>query len=148
MLGLVQLVPKRDPNIPIDRLWLVFFGTDPKHATWWSRWLKPGFEHVSACAWYADQDRWVYYNPTRTGTVVLLYRDSEFGPRFTQMLNSAEVVLRVRGTHRRDTTPFGWWCTGAIKALVGVKTWALSPYQLCGALIRNGAEIVPIPDRR
>ena len=144
MLGLVQLIPKRDPNIPIDRLWLVFFGTDSK-PTWWSRWLAPGFDHVSACAWFADQDRWVYYNPARTGTVVLLYRDSEFGPRFTQMLESSSAVLRVRGTHRRTSTPFGWWCTGSIKALLGVRSRALRPRGLYRHLLRHGAETVSVP---
>lgn len=146
MLGLVQLVPKRDPNIPIDRLWLIFFGNgEPKHETWWSRWLTPGFHHVSACAWFADQERWVYYNPTRTGTVVLLYRADEFGPRFQQMLDSSSAVLRVRGTHRRTTTPFGWWCTGAIKALLGCKSRALGPRGLYLHLLRHGAETVTVP---
>jgi hypothetical protein len=50
----------------------------------------------------------------------------------------------VRATLSRSTTPFGWWCTGAMKALLGVKCRALSPRALRDHLLRDGAEVVHI----
>jgi hypothetical protein len=138
------MVPKRDPNAVIDRLWLVFFG-EAEGSPWWSRFLAPGYRHVIACAWFDDQQRWVYFNPARRGTVILLYRDEEFGGRFQQLVNSSSLVLRVVARHSRTTTPFGWWCTGGIKALLGVRTRALSPRALADHLLRHGAEVVHMP---
>jgi hypothetical protein len=122
-------------------MWLVFFGS-AESEPWWSKLLTPGYRHVAACAWFAEQERWVYYNPTRRGTVILLYRPDEFDARFTQLLASSSLVLRVVARQSRSTTPFGWWCTGAIKALVGVRSRALSPAGLARHLRRHGAEVV------
>ena len=140
---IVRLVPKRDPNVVIDRLWLVFFG-EAEGNPWWSRFLPPGYRHVTACAWFDEQQRWVYFNPTRRGTVILLYREDEFGGRMQQLIDTSSCCLRVRSTLTRSSTPFGWWCTGAIKALVGSKSWAITPYQLSRALLRAGAEKVDL----
>lgn len=145
-MSLVQLVPRRDPNAVIDRMWLVFFG-DAEGSPWWARFLAPGYRHVTACAWFDDQQRWVYFNPARTGTVILLYREDEFGGRFTQLVNSSSLVLRVVAKHSRTATPFGWWCTGAVKALLGVRCRALRPRSLAAHLLRHGAEIVAAPAR-
>jgi hypothetical protein len=141
---IVKLVPRPRADVEIDRLWLVFFG-DAEGEPWWCRFLPAGYRHVAACAWFADQERWVYYNPTRRGTVILVYREDEFGGRFTQLMASSSLVLRVRASRTRGATPFGWWCTGAIKALLGVKSRALAPRQLARHLLRHGAEVVEMP---
>jgi hypothetical protein len=143
-VSIVSLVPRRDPNVVIDRLWLVFF-SEADGAPWWSRLTAPGYRHVAACAWFADQERWVYFNPTRRGTVILLYRDDEFGGRFQQLMDSSSCVLRVVATQSRASTPFGWWCTGAIKALLGIRCRALSVRGLRDHLLRHGAEVVHMP---
>jgi hypothetical protein len=145
MLGLIKLVPRRDPDLVIDRLWLVFFG-EAKDEPWWARWFTPkGYRHVAACAWFDDQQRWVYYNPTRRGTVILLYREDEFGGRFQQLMDTSALVLRVRSSLTRDATPFGWWCTGAVKALLGVGGFAVTPFGLARYLQDHGAEAVLQP---
>lgn len=143
-MSIVRLVPRRDPDVVIDRLWLVFFG-EAEGAPWWARLLPAGYRHVAACAWFDEQQRWVYFNPTRRGTVILLYREEEFGGRFTQLMNSSSCVLRVRSTLARGATPFGWWCTGAVKALLGARSRALLPHQLRDHLLRHGAEVVEMP---
>ena len=143
-MSIVSLVPRPRADIPIDRLWLVFFG-EAEGGPWWSRFLAPGYRHVAACAWFAEQERWVYFNPTRRGTVILLYREDEFGRRFTQLMNESSCVLRVRSTMARGATPFGWWCTGSIKALLGLRSRALLPRQLRDHLLRHGAEVVVMP---
>jgi len=143
-VSLVRLVPKRDPDVVIDRLWLVFF-TEGEREPWWAKLLPVGFRHVAACAWFADQERWVYFNPTRRGTVILLYRDEEFGGRFQQLLDTSSLVLRVASRHQRSSTPCGWWCTGAIKALLGTGGMAITPRGLARYLQDHGAEAVLPP---
>lgn len=129
------------------RLWLVFFH-EAEGAPWWSRFLQPGYRHVSAAAWFDDQERWVYVNPARTGTVIHLYREDEFDGRLGQLMEDSALVLRIPSIEARRSTPFGWWCTGAIKALLGVRGGALSPWRLSRHLLRHGAETVPIPRAR
>lgn len=143
-MSIVRLVPRQDPDVIIDRQWLVFFG-EAEGAPWWSRLCAPGYRHVAACAWFDAQQRWVYFNPTARGTVILLYREEEFGGRFTQLMNSSSCVLRVRSTLSRSSTPFGWWCTGAVKALLGIRCRALRPIALRDHLLRHGAEVVQMP---
>jgi hypothetical protein len=143
-MSLTRLVPSVNPDVPIDRLWLVFFG-EADGAPWWSRFLAPGFRHVTAAAWFDDQQRWVLIDPTRRGTVVLIYRQDQFGGRFQQLMDSSSVVLRVVAKRSRTATPFGWWCTGSVKALLGVRCRALSPAALYRHLLRNGAETVKMP---
>ncbi len=143
---IVRLVPRPRADIPIDRLWLVCFG-EADGGSWWSWFTAPGYRHVSACAWFAEQERWVYFNPTRRGTVILLYREDEFEARFAQLMASSSCVLRIRATLRRTATPFGWWCTGAVKALLGVRSRALAPRRLRDHLLRHGAEPLKMPGR-
>jgi hypothetical protein len=144
-MSIVQLVPKPNPDVVIDRLWLVFF-SEAKDEPWWARWFTPpGYRHVAACAWFADQERWVYYNPTRTGTVILLYREDEFAGRFQQLIDTSSLVLRVRSSRTRKATPFGWWCTGAVKALLGCRGFAVTPFGLARYLQDHGAEAVLSP---
>lgn len=143
-MSLTRLVARPRADIPVDRLWLVFFG-EAEGAPWWSCLLAPGYRHVAACAWFDDQQRWVYFNPTRRGTVILLYREEEFGGRLTQLMNTSSCVLRVVARQSRSSTPFGWWCTGSIKALLGVRSRALVPKSLCDDLVRLGATRVGMP---
>lgn len=123
------------------RLWLVFFG-DGHLAPWWAWLLRPGFRHISAASWFADQERWVHINPCRTGTVIEVLRADEFGPRFQQLMTDSAAVLRVPARAERHATPRSFHCTGAMKALLGIRSRALSPHGLYRDLLRNGAEIV------
>jgi hypothetical protein len=124
------------------RLWLVFFG-DGHLAPWWAWALRPGFRHVCAASWFADQERWVFVNPCRTGTVIEVMRSDEFGPRFSQLMTDSAAVLRVPARAARRATPRSFHCVGAMKALLGIRSRALLPHGLYVDLRRNhGAEIV------
>jgi len=55
------------------------------------------------------------------------------------------LVLRVVASQSRTTTPFGWWCTGSIKALIGCRSLAVTPRGLARHLQDHGAEAVLMP---
>lgn len=132
---------------PLPRLWLVFF-SDAHEGSWWRAFLRRGFGHVSAAAWYADAQRWVWFNPTWRGLVIEAAEAEAFGPRFEQLVSSASAILRVRSRYERTGLPAAFWCVGAVKALLGISSRALSPYGLYRHLLARGAEIVEAPARR
>lgn len=145
MFGLVQIVPLPSPEPPaLNRIWLIFF-REPDRSVWWARFLRPGFRHVSAAAFYAREGLWVEFDPTRRGTAIRLYREDEFGGRFWHLLVTSAVVLRMRSELDRRSTPWGCYCVGQIKALLGIQSRALFPVTLCRHLVAEGAEIVEVP---
>lgn len=128
---------------PIRRMWLIFFGNSVP--TFWSRMLRPGFRHVCAAAYFDDQERWVYVDACRAGTVVEVLRPDEFGPRFQQLLCDSHAVLRIGAQFGRTRAPVSFFCVGGIKGLLGVRCWAATPYGLFQALLALGAEKVEPP---
>lgn len=127
---------------PLVRTWLVFF-SEPPATYWWTRFFRPGFKHVTACAWFDLEQRWVYYNPARPGTTLLIFTPDEWGAVFAQVLEKSTACVRFRGRNERRSTPATWFCVGAIKALLGLNSRALSPHGLYLDLIRQGGEAVP-----
>lgn len=123
------------------RLWLVFFGDTPRRA-WWANALRPGFRHVWAASWYADQARWVYFNPAIDGTTIMLFTADEWPVKLASLLEHSSVALRMASRRDRLRTSTLPWCVGAIKALLGIHVFALTPYRLHLALLACGAEIV------
>lgn len=143
---MIRLVPIDGPATePTRRLWLVFFG-EAKGMAWWAYLCRPGFRHVRAAAWYDREQRWVFFDPARRGTGIALYTAEEFGPRFTELLENSTAVLRVASRFDRTITPPVWHCVGSIKALLGVRSCALSPFGLFRHLLRTGAETVEVPE--
>ena len=126
---------------PLLRTWLVFFGA-PKGQYWWARFLRPGFRHVSAAAWFDLEQRWVYYNPARPGTTILIFTADEWGRVFGPPLEESTACVRIRGAYDRTSTPATWYCVGAMKALLGLRSSALSPHALYLDLLRRGGEAV------
>lgn len=124
-----------------SRLWLIFFA-EPTGPAWWARALRPGFRHCYAVSYYSDQERWVEFNPSRTGTVIRLWREDEFAARLALLLTESSAVLRVASRGDRLAAPPFVFCTGSVKALLGIRSLAFTPYQLYRDLLRRGADVV------
>lgn len=133
---------------PDSRLWLLFFGDTPRRA-WWANWLKPGYRHIAAMSYYADTERWVYVDPALHWTVIRVLTQEQAAVQMAALLDQSTAVLRVASRPSRRCAPTFPWCVGQIKALLGVRTAALTPWQLYRALRALGAEPVPmcvVPD--
>lgn len=142
----VRLVVSNEAEkIIAPQFWLVFFGEAPR--TWWSPLLKRGFGHVAAAAYIARQDRWVIFDPMKRGLVLQIFSHSEVEPRLGELACHATLVLRVAAEPGPARNPAWFWCVGAIKSLLGVKSRALSPWRLSRHLLARGAEIIPVPGR-
>ncbi|MCA1831216.1 MAG: hypothetical protein LC750_00450 [Actinobacteria bacterium] len=124
-----------------ERLWLVFF-MEPDGPAWWARLLRPGFRHVAAASWYAAEERWVYFNPSRAGTSIQIFTAEQFPPVLTALLDQSTAVLRVASRFERGNAPALAFCVGEVKALLGLCSPALTPFGLYRDLRALGAEVV------
>jgi hypothetical protein len=130
---------------PPARLWLIFFGDTPRRA-WWANVLRPGFRHIAAMSWYAAEQRWVYFDPACSGTVIRILTADEAPALIDRLLAQSSAVLRVASRHDRGNAPAVCFCVGQVKALLGVRSRALTPYGLYRDLLARGAQVVhPAP---
>lgn len=127
-----------------SRLWLIFF-LEPDGPAWWARVLRPGFRHLCAVSRYDSADRWLYFHPARTGTSIQIFTDEQIKVVITDLLARSSVVLRVASRQERRNAPAMVFCVAEIKALLGIRSRALTPYRLYRDLIARGAEIVHQP---
>lgn len=118
---------------------------EPDGPAWWARALRPGYRHVCAASWYAAEERWVYFNPARPGTTVAIFTAEQFAPLLEQLLARSSAVLRAASRYERGAAPAAAFCVGEIKALLGIRSWALTPYGLYRDLLARGAENVRTP---
>lgn len=142
MIGLVQIVST--PALPAEiprRMWFVIF-SEGESLPWWSWFFRRGFRHVRAAAFYADAERWVYVNPGWRGTVLHVWRSEQFDYPLGDMLVKGARIVRYEAGFDRGFTPATFHCVGAIKALLGLRTAAVTPYGLYRALLRAGADDV------
>jgi len=130
------------------RLWLVFF--QPCRGAWYERFLAPGFAHVGALSFHADLDCWLVVQPIWYGGAVVEVRkddDAAFQAWFAQMVADARIILRVPSEKRVGTMVRGGWCVSVVKGVLGFRSRALTPVQLCKHLLAAGAEVAEVPTR-
>lgn len=127
-----------------ERLWLVFW-SEPDRPAWWARFLRPGFRHVYAVSWFADQQRWVYFDPSRFRTAIHLFDEAQAHDAMTRLMAPATAILRVASRADRLNAPTFPWCVGQVKALLGLRSRALTPYALYRDLLARGADVVRDP---
>lgn len=125
----------------MTREWLVFFG-DTRATAWWAWFLRPGFRHIAAASYYASTERWVYFDPSVRGTVIEVLTREQFPVLLDELLVQSSAVLRFASRHERTAAPAMVFCVAEIKALLGIRSAALSPWRLYWALRRRGAEVV------
>lgn len=111
-----------------------------------NRWAKliPGkYKHVFAYAYFPGLDRWIIYDICFERTRFIMLPDGEATYRTIAVITENCDVLRMRRLPaRKFQLRSGFFCTTAIKHLLGLRGGALrcdSLFRLCG---RNGAEFV------
>jgi hypothetical protein len=129
----------------VKREWLIFF-SECRSTAWWARVFRPGWRHVAAAAYFAGAERWLYFDPVAPGLHVDVDDGEAFHARYEHLMRTSTAVLRFASQHERGAMPATFFCVGAIKALVGIRSRALSPRALYRDLLARGAEIVKAPD--
>lgn len=141
---MVILIEPKAPPLDLLRSWNVFF-SDGERPGWLARLLLArGFRHVEAAAYFADQERWVFVVPSRRRMAVHVMREEESAGVYAAMVERASVVLRFDGRAARVEMPAVCGCVGAVKALLGIRARAFTPFGLFRHLLREGAETIHV----
>jgi hypothetical protein len=126
--------PLQDGEVDVD--WILIF-EDTEAEYWWSRILKPGFQHVTAVRW--DGYNWVMVAPL-LGVMrveILPFRYHERPETWWISHGKTKPTfmhVKRRTNPRKVRNPLVWGpvtCVETIKSLLGVGKFAIfTPYQL------------------
>lgn len=116
----------------IEPNWILVFSK--KRGRWWVRLLACGrYHHVKAIAYLPAMRAWLFYDVKFNGTRLILAREDDPGSRafLHDYLESCDLVAMPRlPIPKRFAPQTGFWCTIAMKHLVGIRAVALRPDRL------------------
>ena len=116
----------------IEPNWILLFCK--KRGRWWVRLLACGrYHHVKAIAYLPALRAWLFYDVKFNGTRLMLAPEDDPGTRMFlhDYLDSCDLVAMPRLPIPKRVAPHaGFWCTLAMKHLVGIRTGALRPDRL------------------
>jgi len=116
----------------IEPNWILLFSK--KRGRWWVRLLACGrYHHVKAIAYLPAMRAWLFYDVKFNGTRLMLAREDDPGTRafLHDYLDSCDLVAMPRLPIPKRVAPHaGFWCTLAMKHLVGIRAAALRPDRL------------------
>ena len=126
----------------IEPNWILLFSK--KRGRWWVRLLACGrYHHVKAIAYLPAMHAWLCYDVKFNGTRLMLVREDDPGSRafLHYYLDSCDLVAMPRlPIPNRAAPQAGFWCTIAMKHLVGIRAAALRPDQLWRDSIAAGGK--------
>ena len=126
----------------IEPNWILLFSK--KRGRWWVRLLACGrYHHVKAIAYLPEMRGWLFYDVKFYGTRLLLAREEDPGTRafLHDYLDSCDLVAMPRLPIPKRIAPHaGFWCTLAMKHLVGIRAAALRPDRLWRVSLAAGGK--------
>jgi len=126
----------------IEPNWILLFSK--KRGRWWVRLLACGrYNHVKALAYLPALHAWLFYDVKFNGTRLMLVREDDPGTQafLRYYLDSCDLVAMPRLPIPKRLAPqAGFWCTLAMKHLVGIRAAALRPDQLWRDSIAAGGK--------
>jgi hypothetical protein len=126
----------------IEPNWILVFSK--KRGRWWVRLLACGrYHHVKAMAYLPAMQAWLFYDVKFNGTRLILVREDDPGSLefLHDYLDGCDLVAMPRlPIPKRAAPQAGFWCTIAMKHLVGISTGALRPDRLWRASIAAGGK--------
>jgi len=100
------------------------------------------FKHVSAFAWVPDLRVWIVYDVGfRRSRIVLLPDTEESKARLRAVITGNCIVTLNAMPGGFPLWRFGFFCTSAIKHLLGLRGGALRPDALFRLCVREGGEV-------
>jgi hypothetical protein len=101
------------------------------------------YHHVKAIAYLPATRAWLFYDVKFNGTRLLLGREDDLGTRafLHDYLDSCDLVAMPRlPVPRRFAPQAGFWCTLAMKHLVGIRAAAFRPDRLWRVSLAAGGK--------
>ena len=126
----------------IEPSWILVFCKNP--GRWWVRLLAWGrYHHVKAIAHLPRMRGWLIYDVKFNGTRVMLAHEDDPGTSafLRDYLDNTDTIAMPRlPMPKRNFPQLGFWCTIAMKHLVGLRSRALRPDQLWHDCIAVGGK--------
>jgi hypothetical protein len=116
----------------IEPDWTLVFCKKP--GRWWVRLLACGrYNHVKAIAYLPSVRAWLFYDVKFNGTKILLADEDD--PRTEAFLrdyldNCDTIAMPRLPIPKRSAPQLGFWCTIAMKHLIGIRSRAFRPDRL------------------
>jgi hypothetical protein len=126
----------------IEPNWILLFSKKP--GRWWVRLLACGrYHHVKALAYLPAMRAWLLYDVRFNATRLMLAREDDPGTPalLHDYLESCDLVAMPRlPVPKRVAPQAGFWCTLAMRHLVGIRAAALRPDRLWRASLAAGGK--------
>jgi hypothetical protein len=126
----------------IEPNWILLFSK--KRGRWWVRLLACGrYNHVKAIAYLPAMRAWLFYDVKFNGTRLMLAREDDPGTLefLHYYLDSCDLIAIPRLPIPKRVAPHaGFWCTLAMKHLVGIRAAALRPDRLWRVSLAAGGK--------
>jgi len=117
--------------------WYVAFFDGERPHWWWSL-CRPGFRHVAAFGYCAEQAVWLLYDVTLKRTFIHALTSDQMDA-WVDELPAHRTILHLQSGAAEPASRVGFWCTTAVAHLLGVRSRALRPEALCRDLLALGA---------
>ena len=125
--------------------WILVFCKNP--GRWWVRLLAWGrYHHVKALAYLPRMRGWLIYDVKFNGTRLMLAHEDDPGTRAflrDYLDNTDTIAMPHMPMPRRAFPQLGFWCTIAMKHLVGIRSRALRPDRFWQDCVAAGGKPYP-----
>ena len=122
--------------------WHVFFVSSGRQQGWWRIFTRPGFEHCFAITYDPETARWFIVDWHICFLVAQPLQDEMVEMLILMAKLEDYKIVRFKPKHDgRIRYRFGWnYCVSAMKHLLGLQSWAVTPYQLYCHLLKKGGK--------
>lgn len=119
--------------------WFVAFWEGEQRHWWWPL-CRPGFRHVAAFGYCAEQAVWMVYDVTLARTLIQALSPRQMDAWVDALPPCRRIVAYLPTKEPKPPgLRLGFWCTPAVAHLVGVASRALRPQALYRDLMAQGA---------
>src|SRR5262249_51355995 len=126
----------------VEPNWILVFCKNP--GRWWVRLLAWGrYHHVKAIAHLPRMRSWLIYDVKFNGTRMMLAHEDDPGTNvfLRDYLDTTDTLaMPLLLMPKRSFPQLGFWCTIAIKHLVGIRSRALRPDRLWQDCVAAGGK--------
>ena len=127
--------------------WHIFFvDADRSRRAWWHVFCREGFGHIISLRYSPRNDKWIKLDWNGYCLDAGIIEDVEVELIFGQLYVGGAHCIKFRPLWRENCTARSIliYCVSAVKHLLGVTSWAVTPYQFyCYLLANGGIEIFP-----
>jgi len=131
-------LPPKDQHV-----WVVVFVPRESNDFWTLfTWHRPGFDHCFAIRYDKYCGQWLLNDWSSHGLYSEVLPKNDLDNIIRNCVHGNWSALKYKSQAYNSIPLLAFFCVTAVKHLVGIKTWAVTPYQLHCALKKDGAESI------